>query len=99
MSDAPAATAVTVTDNGNGARMITMNFYAHDSKISKRKLYSTVNKTSNFLLRGQLLTLSNTDSYAINLTSKVPTTRSVTLQTPSTCSDLLKIPRTQCWIC
>jgi len=55
MSDAPAATAVTVTDNGNGVRMITMNFYAHDSKMSKRKLYSTVNKTSNFLLRGQLL--------------------------------------------
>jgi len=40
MSDAPAATAVTVTDNGNVERMISMNCYAHDSKISKRKLYS-----------------------------------------------------------
>jgi len=40
MSDAPAATAVTVTDNGNVERMISMNCYAHDSKIYKRKLYS-----------------------------------------------------------
>jgi len=36
-------TPVTITDSGNVVRMITMNFYAHDSKISTRNLYSKWN--------------------------------------------------------
>ena len=36
-------TPVTITDSGNVVRMITMNFYAHDSKISTINLYSKWN--------------------------------------------------------